>query len=170
MVGLAYAIVQGPLSNIGWMHAAKRELELSDMLRTDGIEGEARKGLRNRAVMRVLASIDRAESLSSSSVRVTQALSVLSLAFLVVACLLNIAFLWMGVSPDWLVAMRFVAIVFSAVSTLIFWVAIRLRKSKRMLTFRIRLDGYVSQKDKVHKAEQTETEEEPDHESPDEKL
>ena len=168
MVGLAYAIVQGPLSNIGWMHAAKRELELSEMLRTDGAEGEARKGLRSRAVKRVLASIDRAESLSSSSVRVTQALSVLSLAFLGVTCLLNIVFLWMGGTPDWLVAMYFVAIVFPAVSTLAYRAAIRLRK--RRLAFRRRIDDYASQNDKVHEAEQTEAEKKPDHESADEKL
>lgn len=168
MVGLAYAIVQGPLSNIGWMRAARRELELSEMLGADGAEGEARKGLRSRAVKRVLASIDRAESLSSSSVRVAQALSVLSLAFLGVISLLNIVFLWMGGTPDWLVAMYFAAIVFPAVSTLAYRATIRLRKRRQ--AFLRRIDGYASQNDKAHKAEQAEAEKEPNHESADEKL
>ena len=150
------------------MRAARRELELSEMLEADGSEGEARKGLRNRAVKRVLASMDRAESLSSSSVRVTQALSVLSLAFLGVICLLNIVFLWMRWTPDWLVAMYFAAIVFPAVSTLAYRATIRLRKRRQ--AFLRRIDGYASQNDKAHKAEQAEAEKEPNHESANEKL
>lgn len=65
-------------------------------------------------------------------------------------------------------AMYFAAIVFPAVSTLAYRATIRLRK--RRLAFRRRIDGYASQNDKAHKAEQTEAEKEPNHESADEKL
>lgn len=149
------------------MHAAKRELELSDMLGTDGAEGEARKGLRSRAVKRILSSIDRAESLSSLSVRVTKALSLVSLLVMGAACLFDVAFLWTGGVPDWFVPVLLASIAFPVASTLSYRAAIRIRK--RRLSFRRRFEGHASQHD-GNKTEQSEAEKESDHESADEKL
>lgn len=96
VVGLAYALVQGPLSNVGWMRAAKSELELSEMLGEDGDEGRARRMLRERATRRVIRSWERAEALSSGLVRFFRVLGIGGLAATGVFGLIVAVMMWMG--------------------------------------------------------------------------
>ena len=130
MVGLAYAIVQGPLSNIGWMRAARRELELSEMLGTDGAEGEARRILRERAACRVLRSRDLSESISCGSVRVMCAIALGGLVATGVLGLVVGAMNLLGITSALAVALYVVAIVAMGVGSIGFTVAQSLRRRR----------------------------------------
>lgn len=130
MVGLAYAIVQGPLSNIGWMRAARRELELSEMLEADGAEGEARRILRERAACRVLRSRDLSESLSHGSVSVMRAIALIGLTATGALGLVLAALNLLGVSSDVAVALYVSAIIVMGIGSIGFAVAQSLRRRR----------------------------------------
>lgn len=137
------------------------------MLGIDGAEGEARRGLRRRAVKKVLASIDREESLSSLSVRVTWGLVLASLFLMGVSSLIYVIFIWTGETTT--VALPMLASYgLVALSALGHVSAVRIRA--RRLSFRRRMDDAASHHDEEHEAEKPEAEEEPDHESSDENL
>ena len=131
IVGLAYAIVQGPLQNVGWKRAAKRELELSEMLSEDGAEGEARRMLRERATERIFHARERAESISSVPYRVTSGIIMFALCCSMLACIAHI-FSTLLYGPSVLTAViMMTSLIVAGVGTLGLRIALRAERKKK---------------------------------------